>query len=529
MSDISITITADPAQAVDGIKKVTNAADDMAGSVKRSNQEAAQGGTSAIGQVLSVSQQAQSSVGQTISAVGDLSGSVRKLGHDASAISGALGESVPVIGKIGSALAAVMTGPVGLISAAIAAAGAAIQKIIADAEARVARLRASVDARSSAAYDQLVEGRREYQAALDTLARVRELNALAKQSPLQADELAAFRSLAGQIGIREKDVTASGINPYRLREAEQRLASDRAANAESDMRQYTASFKKQLAAAIESSDLSDGFKRSLSGMKLSEQIQYLQDASRSGIGMNAADIRAFSDLYKMTAQYTEARAAYRRDPLLGRDQAALDSAAVDAVKSGVADRVQTAEDRKRMREKINAAADQEAAAMQSAAKRAQDETDRRERAAESIMSGLQRELAIQQLITDGKRREAYLLQQRLAMESALGRALTEDELSGMETLAGALYDLRNPAQAAAENGGVQSGTRSAPRPNARRATAETAHLDALQRIGARVASPISTRDSDTLSRQLDVQREIYAAVRVLVPSGITNQARMYFS
>ena len=502
MSDISITITADPTQAVNGIKEVSKSADDMAKSVRRSNQEATQGGSSAVGQVLSVSQQAQSSVGQTISAVGNLSGSVKKLGQDASAISSALGESVPVIGRIGSALAAVMTGPVGLISAAIAAAGAAIQKIIADAEARVARLRASVDARSSAAYDQLVEGRKEYQAALDTLAKVRELNALAKQSPLQADELAAFRSLAGQIGIREKDVTASGINPYRLQEAERRLASDRTAAAKADMQQYTAAFKKQLAAAIESSDLSEGFKRSLSGMKLSEQIQYLQQASASGIGLNAGDVKVFGDLYKMTAQYTEARDAYRRDPLLGRDRAALNAEAVDSVKSGVAGRVQDAEDRRRMREKINAAADREAAAMQSAAKRVQDETDRREQAAEQLNKGLERQIQLQQLVNEDKQKEAFVLRNRLQMEDALGRSLTEAEAANNERLAATLYDLQHPASPSPEPDGA------APRASSARQSAVPVRLDRLQRIGANIASAAVSPEKLVMDKQLSVQEQI---------------------
>lgn len=501
MSDISITITADPTQAVNGIKEVSKSADDMAKSVRRSNQEATQGGSSAVGQVLSVSQQAQSSVGQTISAVGNLSGSVKKLGRDASAISGALGESVPVIGRIGSALAAVMTGPVGLISAAIAAAGAAIQKIIADAEARVARLRASVDARSSAAYDQLVEGRKEYQAALDTLAKVRELNALAKQSPLQADELAAFRSLAGQIGIREKDVTASGINPYRLQEAEQRLASDRASAAKADMQQYTAAFKKQLAAAIESSDLSEGFKRSLSGMKLSEQIQYLQQASASGIGLNAGDVKAFSDLYKMTAQYTEARDAYRRDPLLGRDRSDLNAEAVDLVRSGVSGRVQDAEDRKRMREKIYAAANAEAAAIEAAAKKEQDDIDEKEKAAARLNQGLERQIEIQQLINEGKQKEAFVLQNRMRIEDAYGRALTEAEAAENERLAATLYDLQHPASPSPEPDG-------APRASSARQAAASVRYDRLQRIGANVSSAAVSPEKLVMDKQLTVQEQI---------------------
>ena len=501
MSDISITITADPTKAVDGIKQVSKAADDMVGSVKRSNQEAAQGGASAVGQVLSVSQQAQSSVGRTISAVSNLSGDVRKLGGDASKIAGALGESVPVIGRIGSALSAVMTGPVGLISAAIAAAGVAIQKIIADAEARVARLRASVDAQSSAAYDQLVEGRKEYQAALDTLAKVRELNALAKQSPLQADELAAFRSLAGQIGIREKDVTARGINPYRLQEAEQRLASDRAFAAKEDMKQYTAAFRKQLAAAIESSDLSEGFKRSLSGMKLSEQIQYLQNASRSGIGLNAGDVKAFSDLYKMTAQYTEAYAAYRRDPLLGRDQAALNAEAVDSVKSGVAGRVQDAEDRRRMREKIYGDAEKEAAAMQSAAEQAQKEEDERAAAAARLNQGLERQIEIQQLINEGKQKEAFILQNRMRLEDAYGHALTEAEAADNERLAATLYDLQHPASPSPEPDG-------APRASSARQAAATMRLDRLQRIGANISSAAVSPEKLVMDKQLSVQEQI---------------------
>lgn len=520
-SDISITITSDPSAAVKGIEQVTKASQNMASEAKKANAEAAQGGSSAVSQVLSVSQSAQTSVGQTISAVGNLSADVKKLGGDASKIAGAFGQSVPIIGKIGSALSAVMSGPVGLISAAIAAAGAYIQKMIADAEARLARLKASAEARTSAAYDQLMQGRQEYQAALDTLAKVRELNAAAKQSPLKTDEVALLRQLAEQIGIRAKDVTATGISPYRLQEAEERLRANRASNASADYQQYLEATTNALRAAIQSSDLSDLRKNQLSKMSLFEQADFITRFAKSGLGQTAGEVQAYQQLYNIVKQLQEVRTSYNRDAMLGRDQAALNAEAVDSVKSGVAGRMEAAENRRRLQDKLAAASAKERAASESAAKAAQSEADRRQAAADSITKRLQEEIAVQQLITDNKKREAELLRQRIAMESALGRALTSDELASLESLAGTLYDLRNPAQPSSEPEAQEAAVQAASRTSARRAARSTP-LDRLQRIGANVAGNVSSPEKVVLDRQLTVQEQIRNLVAASLSSASTD-------
>ena len=117
---------------------------------KKANAAAAQGGADAVGQVITVSNTAIQSIGRTVSAAGNLGGELKQVTKAASGITAALGDSVPIIGQIGSALSSVVSGPLGIISAAIGAATFAIKKLIEEAEARVARIRASADAVTSA-------------------------------------------------------------------------------------------------------------------------------------------------------------------------------------------------------------------------------------------------------------------------------------------------------------------------------------------------------------------------------------------
>ena len=512
-ADISITITADPQQAVQAIDKVKKETNDLTAASKKVAQSSGSAGADAVGQVLSVSGQAQRSVGHTITLVGDLSGEIRQTARAASAVSGALGQSVPVIGQIGSALTAVLQGPIGMISAAIAAAVAMIRKMIAEAREIRATMASAQSAQANTALEELQRGRREYQEQLNTLQQVRELSAMARKSGLNAQETEQLRALASQVGISDKYVSNSGVRAGQIDRAAAELARARSGEAASQYESYLLSLDRAMSSAIDLADLNDNAKASLQSQDVFGKFAKLKSAVETGRGTNTAEQRAYADLYSMIAPLEEVAASYKRDALLGRSQSELNKEAASAVRSGVDQRGRAAaeaeSERKAMAEKLareNAAIEKETQARES-------EAARRQAAADAITKRLQDEVAVQTLISQDKRKEAELLRQRLSMESALGRALTSDELSGLEALAGQLYDLRNPA--AAQDPSL------APSPSARRRadTAWSMPLDRLQRIGANVTNPAASPEKVTLDRQLAVQEDIRSGVRALVGFG----------
>lgn len=511
--DISITITADPNNAVTGIEKVRKATDELAASAKKANAAAAQGGADAVGQVITVSNTAIQSIGRTVSAAGNLGGELKQVTKAASGITAALGDSVPIIGQIGSALSSVVSGPLGIISAAIGAATFAIKKLIDEAEARVARIKASADAVTSAATDKLMQGRKDYQAQLDVLERVKELNALAKQSELTAKEIRDLRSLTSQLGIRDKDVTARGVNPYALEEVESALRRSRKGSAERDFKEFELAWRSSFKNAVEKSDLSDESKKLLSGKSIQEQMEIIQRKATFGLGSSAEEIKAYQSLYGMVKNFEDVRSSYGRDPLLGRSQAELDAAAVGRVKSGVAGRLQSEAEWQEFQDRIDAEQRKVLDAEQRAAKTAADEAKRKQDAADKITKGLENELAAQQLISDGKQREAYLLRQRINMESALGRVLTSDELANLENLAGSIYDLQHPQAQELSTQPEVASVRSA-----RRAAASSVNLDRLQRIGANITRPAVSAEKLVMDRQLSTQESIKVTVQTIAAS-----------
>jgi len=513
--DISITIKADPTQAVNGINTAKKAATDLGETAKQTNAEMKQS-TAAGNHAISVSAQAAQALGKTSSAVNGVAGDVGKLGREASKISGAFGDSIPIIGKMGSALSAVLAGPVGLISAAIAAAGALITKMIDDAKAKIEAMNASASAQGSAAYDRVMQGRRLYEDQLATLARVKEMNAAAKQSPLDKDEVAKLWTLAERLGIDRKNVSSSGVNVYALDRAEKQLAHDRMKDAQREYGDYLAAMQKQFNAAIKASDLDSGYKDVLLKKSLFDQVKYIEHAAQGGWGQDVGTIRAFQDLYGLAKQVREVQTTYNRDSMRGRDQSVLDAELVEGVKSGVQSRLDEAAERKKTSEAIFAAGRKEAAAIRAAEESAQKEAARRQEASDKLTRKYRDEIEIQQLIVDGKKREAEILRQRISMEAALGRQLNAEELSNLENLVGTLYDLRNPNEPSlAPVAPDQESAPVAPDQESAAVAAATSRgrqfampLDRLQRIGANGPASVTSPEKMIMDKQLSVQEDI---------------------
>ena len=307
MSDISITITSDPSQAIQGIKQVQKAGDELAQTSKQVSQAATGDATAAVNQVLSVGRTARREFEQTGTAVNAIGTGIKTAANEAAKVSGALGSAVPVVGKLGSAIASAITGPVGAITAAVGLAITGITKMIADVESRVQRLRASAGVQSSSAYDALMQGRADYASQLQTLAQVKEINKLAKESALTANELAAFRGLASQIGIAESDVTARGIKSGRLGAAERTLHQQRRFYSDQEYQNYINEFSTQLRAAINESDLSDAVKNTLLKGSTQDAVNTIVSRARSGSGWNLDEFRAYQNLYGMARQFEEVR------------------------------------------------------------------------------------------------------------------------------------------------------------------------------------------------------------------------------
>lgn len=512
MSDISITITSDPTQAVTDINKVKKAADDLATTSKKVAESSATDNSQAVNQVLTVSRQAQQAVSQTGTAVSAVSSGIKQAAGDASKVAGAFGQAVPVVGRLGSAIASAITGPIGAISAAIGLAIAAVNKMMADAEARIERIKLSAGAQTNSAYDKLMQGRTQYAQDLQTLDQVKQIQSVARQSALSATELAEFRRLAAQLGIEERYVGARGIRSGQIEDAERTLNQQRRFYADQDYQDYLNAMGKQLKAAIESSDLDSITKKKLAGQGVLSLAETITSRAQSGAGWTTDEYKAWQDLYAMVKPLNEVRASYNRDAMLGRSQAELNAAALASItgahqqpESGAAGAGgspkpgtwawQKEQDKKAL------------AAMEAERK----EQERRTAAAAGLTEKLEQEIQIQQLINDGRSREADILRQRISLESALGRQLTSEEQASIEQLAGTLYDLRHPQDpdlAPADPNAPQSAARSRVRTQA-----ATVPLDRYQRIGGNVTNPATSPEKFTLDRQLTVQEEIRNMLR----------------
>lgn len=512
MSDISITITADPSQAIDGITKVKKSGEELADTARKAQSAADAAATDSMNSVGAVSREAARAVTQTGDAVKSVGAGIKLAATEASKVSGAFGKAVPVVGQLGSAISAAITGPIGAISAAIGLAIAGITKMLRDAEDRVQRLKAMASTRSDAAYDRLMQGRQDYADQLQVLSQVKEIDALARQSKLGADQLAQFRQLAGQIGIEARDVTASGVRSGRISEAEKSLFQQRRHYAQQEYTDYLDSMSDQLAAAIRSSDLSDEVKKSLSGRGVLDLADEITSRARRGAGSSLDEFKAYQDLYALVKPLAEVRASYARDSLLGRSQADLNAAAVNAITSAASSSAGGAADNRSggfASPGSLAYYKEQAKKEAAAAEQARKEQERRTEAEAKLLEGLDRQIEQQKLITEGKTREAFILQRRLQLEDAVGQ-LTAEQVAAVESRAGELYDLLHPAANPEPPPGSPEAVIRASRPAAR---AWTMPLDSLQRIGANLANPAASPEMMVMNRQLTAVEEIRNMLR----------------
>ena len=514
MSDISITITSDPTQAVTDINKVKKAADDLATTSKKVAESSAADNTQAINQVLTVSRQAQQAVSQTGTAVGAVSTGIKQAANDAAKVSGAFGQAVPVIGRLGSAIASAITGPIGAISAAIGLAIAGIQKMISYAEDRVNRLKMQAGTQSNSAYDKLIQGRTQYAEDLKTLEQIKQIQSVASQSALSASELAQFRQLAAQLGIEERYVGERGIRSGKIAEAEKSLNHYRAFYADQDYQQYLEAAYADLQKRIDASKINDEMKTPLKRMSLFEAVDAISSRARRGAGNDLDEYKAYQELYPVVKQIAEVRASYNRDAMLGRSQADLNAAAVASITGAHPQTPDAASGGSAGAPKPGTWAwqkEQDKKAM-AAAEAERKEQERRNAAAAGLTEKLQQEIEIQTMINDGRQREADILRQRISLESALGRQLTTAEQASIEQLAGTLYDLRHPQEpdlAPADPGAPESPARA----RTRARTQAALPLDHLQRLGANVTNAVSSPEKLTLDRQLSVQEDIRNILR----------------
>ena len=523
-SDISITITSDPTQAVTGIEKVKKAADDLSVSSKKVAESSAADNSQAINQVLSVSNQAKQAISQTGTAVGAVSTGIKQAATEASKVAGAFGQAVPEIGRLGSAISSAITSPIGAISAAIGLIIAGYQKMIADMEERINRMKLSAGARANAAQDNILAGQKQYQQDLQTLDQVKAINAIAEKSALTANELAQFRALASQIGIEENYVGARGIRGDALQRAEHTLKQQRRHYSDQEYGDYVDAMTKQLSAAIQQSGLSDATKKRLAGQSALSLAETITSNARRGTGWTTEEFQTWQELYSIVKPFNEIRAQHNLDAMGGRTQAEINAAAVASITGaheqpatdgsgggGTAPKPGTWAWQQQQDKEAQAAADAEA-----------EEQDRRTKAAADLTKKLQNEIEIQTLINEGKQREAEILRQRLVMESILGDSITAAAITDIEALAGHLYDLRNPA--AAQDPSL------APAPAARRQTnTYTMPLDRLQRIGANVATPVASAEKITMDRQLSVQESIRDTCRqILAGTNSSNSNTIVF-
>ena len=522
MADISITITADPQQAIQAIDKVKQKTKELADE-SRKVAEADARATDAMSDVITVTSSANSALGTTITAAGNLGGEFRTAARAASSVSGALGESVPVIGRIGTAIQSVLTGPIGVITAIITAAVTAIKKMVEYAkDLQVAGQNAAVSTARTALED-LNRGREEYKQQLELLKQVRQLSAQARTTPLTQQETKQLTDMAGRLGIDAKYVSSSGVRSSAIDNAADRIERERVGTARAEYEDYLQKLDRAVTMAIQQSDLNDTAKSDLLERDIFGKFERLQAASRTGSGINTSEQSAYAKLFELIRPLEQVRETYAVDPLLGRTQAELDRAAAEDISGGMTDRQRRAEEI----ERDKAATAKRLEAMNQEIERgkaaAQKEAADKEAAVKRIIDGLENQAQIQELINADKKKEAFILQHRIAMEQAIGESLSAEQLATITETAGRLYDLRNPASA--EDPSL------VPPPNIpRRENAYTMPLDRLQRIGANVAHPVASAEKLTLDRQLAAQESIKNDVRMIATSQHTSNSNntLYF-
>jgi hypothetical protein len=133
-----------------------------------------------------------------------------------------------------------------------------------------------------------------------------------------------------------------------------------------------------------------------------------------------------------------------------------------------------------------------------------DEEKARQDRGEKLLSGLDRQIRFQELIAEGKEKEAFILRNRLQLEDTVG-SLTAAQIAAVEERASRLYDLQHPVapDLAPEAASAPARTR------ARTRQQWNLPLDRLQQIGANVRNPAANPDRVVWDRQLSVQENIY--------------------
>ena len=526
MSDISITISSDPTQAIQGINKVKDTAK---GLVDTSNQvNKAIESTS-----ISVSQATKSSGQDVISVAGSIGKTIKDVTSDASKISGAFGSSVPAIGRIGGALQSIVKGPMGLVLAGVTGIVTMIHKMLDEVEVRAGRLKAAAEGKTSRAYDALMAGRSEYAEQLKILDQVKQINSMARETGLSIHELADFRRLASQIGISERDVTARGIRSDAIGRAEAQMQYSRRVYSQEEYNDYLESLTSQFRLAVENADLPDKVKSELKGMSVFSAADALSFRSRPEYGSNARDIpdmisnglynltsnkiglpvigkpstdrerKAYEELYSILKPLAEVRKTYNIDPMLGRTQEAVNAELFKSIQEGVKERQDAQKNGHIFGGYSWRDMDRDAVA---AEKKQLEEQARRTAAGTAILDGMEQEIKIQELINQGKKREADQLKARFRMQETVGRELTEEEREISDRFSGMLYDLRNPAEA--EKSGLASAFKM-------RNPEHMFPLDRLQRIGALSSNTgaVMSPERMVMQRQVSIQEQIHTVLK----------------
>ena len=522
MSDISITITADPNQAVQAIDTVKKKTVELSVEAKKVAQETSGAGAGASQQVLTATEVTNALMSKTITQAGNLGSEIGTVAKAASNVSGALGESIPIIGKLGGSLQAVLTGPIGAITAAVTGAIVLLKKM-SDSIQELREKSANIaNATAKAALDDLNRGREEYKQQLELVKQIRQISEQAKTTPLSQAEMKQLSDMAVRARISPAAVTSSGIDTSVIDQAAQQIRLDRETAARDEYYDYGNKIDKVLIKAITDSNLSDSVKKNLQSLSAYDKYLQLENAVRTGAGANTKEQAEYAKLFELIKPLGDVRETFRIDPLQGRAQAELDRARSEEISGGMNERQRAEEEARRAAE----AREQEARTLSEAAERekqaAEKEAQRREEAADKIIKGLENQAEIQELINADKKREAYILQQRIAMEQAIGQSLSSEQLATITETAGRLYDLRNPASVEEPS--------LVPPPNTPRENSYRMPLDRLQRIGANVANPVASAEKLTLDRQLAAQESIKNDVRMIATSQQTSNSNntLYF-
>lgn len=503
MSDISITVTADPAQALQGLEAVRKKADELAESQRKVQEASDAAATDSMNSISTVSREAMQTIAKTGDALSTISSGIKTAGTEASLVAGAFGKSIPVIGQIGSAISKSITGPVGMISAALGVAIAYINNEIKKWQERIELLRMKAEGRSTAAYDALMQGRQDYADQLAVLAQVREINRYAQQNKLTTDQLAQFRQLASQIGINERDVGDRGIRSGKLSDAIRSMKHYRDFYAEQEYTDYLNAMQKQTSDAIKQSQLSDTDKRRLAQMSILSRADYITQAAQRGYGESLEEYRAWQDLYTLIKPVNEVRTSYNRDKMLGRDQSVLNSIIADDFKAA-------AEKAAKGSASGGGSAGKPLWKLQDEAARAElDAEEERKERFDRLLKSMDGQIEMNELIADDKEKEAFMLKNRLRAEDLNGKALTEAQIAEIDARSERLYALQHPEEPALalEDPGT---------PAARAARAQqgyTARLDRLQAVGANLRNPAVSPEKMVMDKQLTVQEEIKAILQ----------------